>query len=142
MSTQPLIVERVYDAPVGKVWKAITDKEEMKQWYFDLDEFRPEVGFEFSFYGQGKTGEKYLHLCRITDVEVNRKLRYSWSYKGYPGMSFLTFELFPEGDGTRLRLTHEGLETFGETGDLTRQNFETGWTDFTGKLLRDHLEKK
>jgi uncharacterized protein YndB with AHSA1/START domain len=31
------------------VWKAITNAADMKQWYFDIPGFKPEVGFEFSF---------------------------------------------------------------------------------------------
>src|SRR5690242_11248760 len=108
----PFIIERVYNAPIEKVWKAITDREQMKQWYFDIKEFKPEKGFEFQFAGQGHKGEQYLHLCKITDVIKEKKLSYSWTYKGLEGYSVVTFELFKEGNTTRLRLTHEGLETF------------------------------
>ena len=61
MQTQaPFVIERVYRAPVEKVWKSITDKDQMKQQYFDLDEFWPEVGFEFNFDG-GKDDKVYHH---------------------------------------------------------------------------------
>ena len=40
----------------------------MKNWYFDLPEFKAELGFEFRFYGEGRNGEKYLHICTITEV--------------------------------------------------------------------------
>ncbi len=33
---EPFIIERTYNAPVSKVWSAITDKDQMKQWYFDI----------------------------------------------------------------------------------------------------------
>jgi len=49
--TQPFVIEKTFNAPVQKVWKAITSKEEMKQWYFDIPDFKPEVGFEFQFTG-------------------------------------------------------------------------------------------
>jgi hypothetical protein len=26
------------------------------------------VGFEFQFTGEGKDGEKYIHLCKVMDV--------------------------------------------------------------------------
>ena len=68
MKKDAVIVEKTYHVPIGKVWEAITDKRLMKQWYFDLHEFKPEVGFEFQFIGKGKEGETYLHLCKITDV--------------------------------------------------------------------------
>ena len=101
MDSAPFIIERTYHAPVHVVWEAITNKDKMKQWYFDLSEFKPEVGFEFQFAGQGSKGEYYLHLCKVTDVIFERKLSYSWQYKDYEGISFVTFELFPEGNKTK-----------------------------------------
>jgi hypothetical protein len=54
----------------------------------------------------------------------------------------LTFELFKEGDKTRLKLTHEGIETFSKNGpDFARENFEEGWTYFMDKALKEYLEK-
>ncbi len=111
MKHEPFVIERTYNAPVEKIWKAITDKDQMKEWYFDLSAFKPEVGFEFQFTG-GNEDKTFLHLCKITDVVIEKKLRYSWRYEGYEGISFVTFELFPDGNKTKLRLTHEGLETF------------------------------
>src|SRR5258706_12723473 len=110
MKNEPIIIERTYSAPIEKVWKAITDKNEMKQWYFDLEEFRPEVGFEFSFEG-GPEDRKYIHRCKTTEVVTSKKIAYSWRYEGYTGISFVTFELFDEGGNTRVRLTHEDLES-------------------------------
>ncbi|WP_316812363.1 SRPBCC domain-containing protein [Pedobacter heparinus] len=49
METKPLIVERSYNAPIEKVWKAITDRDQMKEWYFELKEFKAEKGFKFQF---------------------------------------------------------------------------------------------
>ncbi len=142
-NSQPFTIERTLDAPAEKVWKAITDKNQMKQWYFDLAEFKPEVGFEFSFYGQGHKGEQYLHLCKVTDVVPGKKLQYSWSYDKYEGNSFVTFELFPEGNKTRLKLTHEGLETFpANNPDFAKESFMGGWTELIGKLLPAFLAKE
>ena len=140
MNTPPLVVERVFNAPIEKVWKAITEKEEMKQWYFDLAEFKAEVGFEFRFYG-GPPEKQYLHLCKVTEVVPGNKLTYSWRYDGYEGNSFVTFELFAEGKTTRVKLTHAGLETFPkENPDFARKNFAEGWTDLIGRSLKSYLE--
>ena len=133
-----MVLERTYDAPVEKVWQALTDPEKMKQWYFDIAEFRPEVGFEFQFEGQNE-GRVFLHLCKVTEVIKGKKLQYSWRYKGYEGLSYVTFELFPEGDRTRLKLTHEGLETFPDQPDFKRENFQAGWTALIGDLLPKFL---
>jgi uncharacterized protein YndB with AHSA1/START domain len=140
MSQQPFSIERTYNAPVGAVWKALTDRSEMKKWYFDLEEFKPEVGFTFEFEG-GPEDRKYIHHCEVTEAIENKKLSYSWSYVGYEGCSYVTFELFPEGNSTKLKLTHSGLETFPPLQDFAKANFEAGWTEIIGKNLKGYLEK-
>jgi uncharacterized protein YndB with AHSA1/START domain len=141
MINQPFEIERTYNAPVEKVWKAITDKEQMKQWYFDLKEFKPEVGFEFQFEG-GTENKTYLHLCKITDAVPGKKLTHSWRYDGYEGNSFVTFELFEENNSTRVKLTHEGLETFPKSNpDFASSNFAEGWTSILGINLKEYLTK-
>ena len=141
MSTQPFTIERTFNAPIEKVWQAITDKDQMKKWYFDLAEFKPVVGFEFQFTGQGLKGEQYLHLCKITEVVPGKKIAYSWTYEKYEGYSVVSFELFPEGNKTRLNLRHEGLETFpANNPDFAKENFVAGWTELIGTLLKNFVE--
>lgn len=143
MKAEPFVIERTLNAPLQKVWEAITSKEKMKQWYFDLSDFKPEPGFEFHFPGKGNEGQEYMHLCKITKVEPGKLLQYSWRYRDYPGNSLVTFELFPEGDTTRLKLTHEGLETFPQdTKDFARESFVGGWTYLIGKSIKEFVEQQ
>ena len=138
--TAPVVKEVTYNAPVSKVWNALTDKKEMKEWYFDLEEFKPEAGFEFSFYA-GDEAKKFLHECKITDVVPGKRIAYTWRYPGYEGMSLVRFELFPEGNKTKLVLTHEGLETFPQNPDFKKENFINGWDDILNRSLKNYLEK-
>jgi uncharacterized protein YndB with AHSA1/START domain len=139
---QAFVIERTYPAPIEKVWTAITDKDHMKKWYFDLPEFKPEVGFEFRFLGGKDPARPFEHICIVTEVIPFRKLVYSWRYEGYSGISHVTFELFDESGKTRLKLTHEGLESFPASNpDLAPGNFENGWTMIIGTLLRDFLSE-
>lgn len=140
VAVEPVIKEVVLNAPPSKVWRAITNKDDMKKWYFDLEEFKPQKGFEFKFYG-GTEQKQYLHICKITEVVPEKKLTYSWRYDGYQGESFVTWELFPEGDKTRLKLTHEGLETFPyDNPDFRRENFAEGWNEIIGTSIGKFLE--
>ena len=141
MKNEPFVIERTYKATINTVWEAITDKDKMKEWYFTLHEFKPEVGFEFTFTG-GNEENQFLHLCRITEVVPEKKLSHTWKYDGYTGESFVTFELFDHGDETTLRLTHAGLETFPPIKDFAKTNFEQGWTYIIGKSLLEYLEGK
>ena len=139
--TKPIVIERIYNAPVEKVWQALTDKKQMKEWYFDLEEFKPQVGFEFRFYGQGHKGEQYLHLCRITEAVKNKKLAYTWKYEGFPGESLVTFELADAGGKTKLTLTHSGLHTFpADNPDFAIESFNGGWTEIIGTSLKKFVE--
>lgn len=140
--TEPYTIERVYDAKASVVWKALTDKNDMKQWYFDLVEFKAEVGFEFQFSGIGNEGKNYLHLCKIQEVIPEKKLSYSWRYDGFPGDSLVTFELFSEGAKTRVKLTHQGIESFASNNkDFAKESFMAGWTDLIGKSLKNFVEQ-
>ena len=143
MSTiEPFVIERTYPAPVERVWNAITQPAEMKLWYFDLPDFKPEVGVEFQFMGGPTEDRQYKHLCKITEVIPKKKLAHSWRYEGYAGNTLVTFELFDEGTQTRLKLTHEGLETFpSDNPDLAKENFAEGWTMIIGTSLKEYLEK-
>jgi uncharacterized protein YndB with AHSA1/START domain len=143
MTSTALVIEKTLNAPVTRIWKAITEKDEMKHWYFDLEAFEPRVGFNFHFYGETEDKTRYLHLCEITEVIPGKKLTYSWRYENDPGISFVSFELIPEGDKTRVKLTHEGLETFSrDNPDFAASNFEQGWNEIIGSNLKNYVEKQ
>jgi len=124
--SDPIVIEVLLDAPVEKVWKAITDKEDMKKWYFDIEAFKPEVGFTFTFLGE-KDGRKFVHLCTIKEVEINKKLSHTWTYECVVGETMVHFALYPQGKQTKLQLTHEGLEKLPQTEDFAKENFMKGW---------------
>lgn len=140
MNNEPLILEQEFNAPVELVWRAITEKELMKKWYFDISDFKPEVGCKFYFEGS-REGRCYVHLCEILEIVPLKKLKYSWKYEGYAGLSFVTFELFPLDNKTRLKLTHEGLETLPSGNpDFDRENFVGGWKFLIHQSLKEFLE--
>jgi uncharacterized protein YndB with AHSA1/START domain len=136
---EAVVIERTFNAPVARVWKALTDVEEMRLWYFELNEFRPEPGFEFEFTFEHE-GVKYHHLCKITEVIPQEKLAYTWRYEGHEGDSLVTFQLFAEGERTRLKLTHKGLETFPKLPSFARKSFTEGWTQIIGSSLKEFVE--
>lgn len=141
MSTQPVIVERWFDAPIDQVWQAITDKDELSKWYFKLEDFKPKVGFKFDFMGGPDEGPQYLHLCEVEEVIEGKKIAYSWRYDNYPGNSLVTWELTEKESKTLLRITHTGLETFAEAGEgFRKESFNEGWNYFVHTALPKHLE--
>src|SRR5690606_31637289 len=141
MSNHVLVIERVFEAPIGKVWRALTNKDLMKQWYFDLEEFKAVIGFKFAFMGGDPNGKQFKHLCEITAVIPESKLTYSWKYEGYTGISYVTFELFHENEKTRFKLTHSGIGSFPlDIPELATHNFEAGWDYIINISLKGFLE--
>lgn len=139
----PIIIQYKIDAPAEKVWKALTDKNEMKSWYFDIQDFELETGKEFSFYEPGGAKE-YYHQCEILEIVPNRKLKHSWAYPDFSKLkTIVTWELLPENEGTLVRLTHEGIEGFEALEDksFSRESFTEGWNGIIGKSLKGYLEK-
>lgn len=141
-AAQPIIVERVFATSSDALWRALTDKDEMKLWYFDLPEFEAQVGFTFTFAGGPSPERQYVHLCEVTEVVPGKKLSYSWRYEGYAGDSVVSFEIFPQGENALLRLTHAGLHTFPRDNlDLAKHNFEAGWNAIVNQSLLGYVEK-
>jgi uncharacterized protein YndB with AHSA1/START domain len=140
MEKPVIIVERTFKAPVSVIWKALTDKNEMKKWYFDLKEFKAEKGFVFQFTGGHEEGIQYMHTCEVTEAIPDKILTYSWKYDGYEGISFVTFELFARGKETLLKLTHKGIESFPKHPDFALGNFNEGWNEIINVSLKKYLE--
>ena len=129
------------NAPLVTVWYAITNKEQMKNWYFDVPDFEPKIGNNFSFYG-GDENEEYHHFCDIVDLIPNEKLKYSWTYPEISKEKTLVkWELKPENEGTIVTLTHKGLEAFEHLGENFKiHSFRKGWEDIVGKSLKEFVE--
>ena len=113
----------------------------MRQWYFEyIPAFKAEVGFEtqFNVHSQDRN---FLHMWKVTEVLPNKMITYNWKYDSYPGDSFVVFELFDQGNLTKLRLTHQVQESFSEDfPEFTRQSCAEGWTFFINKSLKEFLE--
>lgn len=141
MENTVLIIERTFKAQASVVWKALTDKNEMKKWYFDPEAFKAEEGFKFQFKGGPEDGIQYIHLCEVTEVIPGKKLTYSWRYEGYEGISFVSFELRASGDETTLTLAHSGIESFPKHPDFYIGNFREGWNHIVNISLQAYLEE-
>ncbi len=147
MNSQPsdaIIIEQLLNAPVGKVWEAITELRHMKSWYMNaLTDFRAEAGFEtrFTVHHEGK---EFIHLWKVTEVIPRKRISYEWKYAGYPGNSLVIFELSALDRRTKVKLTHTGLESFlpDRHPELGRGNFLAGWTALIGTSIGQFLEAR
>ncbi|MFA7229219.1 MAG: SRPBCC domain-containing protein [Melioribacteraceae bacterium] len=136
----PIIVEQTFNSTAESVWASITELEEMKKWYFEnIPSFKPEVGFETQFNIQ--SGERnFLHFWKVTHVRSLKLIRYEWRFDGYSGKSSSSFELFNEGNSTKLRLTVEIQEDFpDDIPEFRRESCIEGWRYFINNRLTEYL---
>jgi uncharacterized protein YndB with AHSA1/START domain len=138
----PVVVEQTFEAPIDKVWKALTEIDQMRQWYFEnIPEFKAEVGFETQFVVSNE-GRDFPHMWRITAVEPGRTIAYDWKFDGYPGNGLVVFELSQQGSVTTLTLTQTVRETFpDEIPEFRRENCIAGWDYFLKDRLKKFLEQ-
>ena len=89
--------ERRLPHPPERVWRAITDAEDLAAWFPDTieGEFGPDAEVRFpKFVEMGLPS-----VGKVTEFDPPRLLAYTW------GPSALRFELEPDGDGCRLVFT-------------------------------------
>lgn len=140
-ANDPILVEQTFHVTLERVWAAITQLEEMKQWFFkNIESFEPEVGFKTSFIVK-VDDRKFTHLWHLTEVIPNQKITYNWKYEEYPGDSIVSFRLFDEGSYVRLRLSHKVIEGFPEDiPEFNRESGIEGWNYFICESLKKYLD--
>jgi uncharacterized protein YndB with AHSA1/START domain len=96
-------LERHLPDPPAVVWQAITEREQLKAWFpcdVIVEGGRWQVGAVITFPFPAEVIDMTL-TGTVLAVDEPRLLSYTW------GEEVLSFELHPDGDGTRLVLTDQ-----------------------------------
>jgi uncharacterized protein YndB with AHSA1/START domain len=121
--------ETVINAPASRVWEALTKPELIKQYLFDTQvttDWR--VGSAINYKGLWED-KVYEDKGSIVEIEKDRLLVSTfWSpMSGVPDMpeyyKTITYELSPEGQGTRLVLTQDNNDSE-EEANLSAENWK------------------
>lgn len=131
------------DATLEAVFKAISDPNELTNWFPDAAVLEPRTGgkFKFSFYKDSdrrkKMDQDFFPEGKVLEFIPNKKLAYTWQHKNIPDFpeTVVTWELEQLGKNkTRLTLTHSGFT--GKEGDKkSAQEHNQGWSYFLGELV-------
>jgi uncharacterized protein YndB with AHSA1/START domain len=113
-------LEHVYTQAPTKVWRALTLPEMVARWWAPGD-IRAEVGHRFEM-DMGQWGKQ---PCEVLEVELER--RFSYRFAAPTLNTIITWELAPEGGGTRLTLIHQGFDLESPVGRRAYEGMKPGW---------------
>lgn len=112
-------IDRVYDATPSRVFEAFADPKVKSQWFAGPEEF-DSGGWSLDFRIGGREvnrggppgGPVFTYEAVYQDIVPDERI--VTTYEMYVGearmsVSVATFEFVPEGDGTRLLLTEQGV---------------------------------
>ncbi|MFL6720995.1 MAG: SRPBCC family protein [Sphingomonas sp.] len=124
-------LERTLDAPVEKVWRYLTEADLRRDWFMGGGDARPGAEFELVVDHDNLSDEEAPYPESYSAFKGNvwreKVLRFEpprlleTTFQGGKNGN-VTYELFADGDRTRLVLTHSGIVS--GTG---AQDFGTGW---------------
>jgi uncharacterized protein YndB with AHSA1/START domain len=148
-----LVIYRVFDLPINKVWKALTDPVEFKKWWGPKDFTCPSstmearVGGKYLNCMRGPDGKEYWSTGTVKEFLPEKKLVITDSFSdakgniktaaehGLPGEwpkeLLITFELEEADGATKLRLQHEGVP------DEMHDDCKKGWNESFDKLEKN-----
>ena len=139
-------LERTFDAPVARVFKAFADWEAKKKWFAAPEGWIEEeakmdfrVGGTEVNKGGPKGGPVHSFDARYYDIIPNERIVYA--YEMYMddkriSVSVATFELKADGGRTRLKLTEQGVYLDGFDNGSKREEGTRELLDALGESLK------
>ncbi len=152
ISTDAIVIERTFDAPVDLIWRLWTQSEHFKSWYgpqgftVPVAELDVRVGGKRLVCMEAPDGSmKMWTTGEHTEVITNERLSYTESMAdengnvvappsdghGHPGTTRVTVQLEDLGGRTKMVVTHAGLPA--------NSPGATGWEQAFAKMV-DHIE--
>ena len=137
------------DAPPGRVWRALTNADELSTWFQVQIEgdIAPGIEVWMTSVHKGYEGQRF----RVRFTEMVEPHRFAWEW--HPGAvdpnvdysreprTTVTFTLEPSGRGTRLTVSETGFDaiSLARRAKVYEDNSQ-GWPEVLG-WLQQHVEK-
>jgi uncharacterized protein YndB with AHSA1/START domain len=140
--------EAEYPHAVDKVWRALTDPEQMGLWIMNFDndpgemrtDFRPVVGAPYRMDARSGRGWRGFVVGNVLEVVPNQRLVYTWAHSPYQDANpaRVEFTLALTSTGTRVRMMQSGFP--GLKGWFVLQGAKLGWKKMLGSGLQAVLD--
>lgn len=119
-----------------QVWQALTESATLAEWMYPND-FEPRVGHRFTFRVPANPKVDFDGLtvhCEVLECEAPSRLVFSWSAGGPVVDTRVSFQLEPDGEGTRLVFEHSGFDLSHPFGNQAFKGAEFGWAKMLKQL--------
>jgi uncharacterized protein YndB with AHSA1/START domain len=149
-----IVINRVFELPVTKVWSAWTEPEQFKKWWgpegfsCPVSKMEPKKGGKYLSCMRGPDGKEYWSTGVVQEFIPNKKLAVTDSFSdaqgnvisaaelGFPGNwpkeLLITVSFDEEQPGkTKMRLQHQGIP------EEMRDECIKGWNESFDKLARN-----
>jgi uncharacterized protein YndB with AHSA1/START domain len=148
-----IVIHRVFDLPVSKVWQALTEPEQFKKWWgpegftCPSSKIEARVGGKYLNCMRGPDGKEYWSTGVVKEFFPEKKLVVTDSFsdengniksaseQGFPGdwpkELLISFELEEADGATKMRLQHEGIP------EEMHDECVKGWNESFDKLEKN-----
>jgi uncharacterized protein YndB with AHSA1/START domain len=138
-----LRIERDYDVPPEKVWRAWTDPKALIAWFgtgspgsVTLAEVDVRMGGQFRLEFHTADGEQHSVSGFYLHVVPPHRLQFTWAWRSTPEReSLVTLHLVPTATGTHMKFVHAHF-----FDQAARDGHESGW-ELTFDKLAQHLHQ-
>ncbi|MDT8976392.1 SRPBCC family protein [Paenibacillus sp. chi10] len=132
------VVERVYKAPPAKVFAYWANPHMKEQWFSKADEFDFRVGGGERTQGGPPGGAVFTFNARYHDIVPDERIVYTYTLdmgETRISVSATTVEFKPEGEGTKLIFTEQGVFLDGHDTPAQREQGTKEMMDKLGMQL-------
>ena len=140
-SDREIRVERVFDAPRARVWRAYTDPKEVALWWgrgnkVVIERLEVERGGHWRFVEHGPDGANGFE-GRYREVTPPERLSYTFEWDGMPGHVIVETAVFEDlGDGRTRVVTTSLFHTAEERDGMLQSGMESGLNESYAALDR------
>ena len=137
-STADTIVKEIsIDAPAAKIFAALTEPDQLTQWWGEEGKYHVEqmeadvrVGGRWRTTGTSSDGQPFAVEGVYRKIDPPRVLVYTWAHDwGDRAQTLVRFDLTERGGSTLVKVTHSGF-----ADSQSRYDHDRGWTVVLGWL--------
>ncbi|HEY1079781.1 MAG TPA: SRPBCC domain-containing protein [Bdellovibrio sp.] len=133
---------KIYASP-AEVWGALTDSDELENWWSEDVTLEPKKGGKFREAWLDDAGGKQLASGEVIAVKAKQEITFTWKEKNWDKsqQTQCTITINEDGKHSVVTVTHEGWNTFTDEKKKkkTMSDFSVGWK-YHLQELKSYLE--